>query len=153
MVHSIMERRRVRPSMMQARGRRTDDEARYMAGVQDRKWSEHDVWWANHQEPFYAMEPMLATVFPRSMTLRINSNLRQIMINDVQQRNSRYMPTMINVAGPAMEASCDENDGNDVTVTPTDFTEAHLLKLRWMHHHDGWSLRREDLRAWATFFL
>ena len=80
------------PSVMQASSGRTDDGVRRMAGDQGRNWSENDFCWANHQETYYAMDPMQANMFPRSMTLRVNSDVRQLMLHDLQQREARYMP-------------------------------------------------------------
>ena len=44
------------------------------------------------------------------------------------------------------------NDGDGIAVTPTDFVQAQLSKLKWTQHNDGCSLCREDLRPWAMFF-
>ena len=71
------------------------------------------------------MEPTQAVIFPRSMTLRINNENRQLKLHDVQQREAKYMPSMINAAEPPIDLPRDMNDGDGITVRPTDFAQAH----------------------------
>ena len=88
------------PSVMHASGYRTDGEVRRMTEDHSRDCSEHAFWFANDQETYSTMQPMQAVLFPRSMTLRVNNDNRQLKLHDVQQREAKYMPSMINAAEP-----------------------------------------------------
>ena len=123
-----------------------------MTEGQARDWSEHEFWRGNYQETYSALRHMQAVLFPRSKTLRVNHENRQLKLCDIQQRGGRYMPSTINAAEPPIDLPRDLNDGDGITVRPADFIQAQQFKAKWVQHHDGWCQCREDAQPWATSF-